>query len=51
MGKRVLFLDSVKKDDGSYNITYGTDDINAIVRSLTGAGVSLFPSKSEAKRS
>ena len=44
MGKKVLFLDSVEKGDGSYNVTYGTDDINAIVRSLTGAGVSIFPS-------
>ena len=44
MGKKVLFLDSVEKGDGSYNMTYGTDDINAIVRSLTGAGVSIFPS-------
>lgn len=44
MGKKVLFLDSVEKGDGSYNVAYGTDDINAIVRSLTGAGVSIFPS-------
>ena len=44
MRKKVLFLDSVEKSDGSYNVTYGTDDINAIVRSLTGAGVSIFPS-------
>lgn len=44
MGKKVYFLDSIKQSDGSYNNTYGVDDINAIVSNLVGAGVAPFPS-------
>lgn len=44
MGKKVYFLDSVKQSDGSYDNTYGVDDINAIVSNLVGAGVAPFPS-------
>lgn len=44
MGKKVYFLDSVKKADGSYDNTYGVDDVNAIVSNLVGAGVAPFPS-------
>ena len=44
MGKKVYFLDSVKQSDGSYDNTYGVDDVNAIVSNLVGAGVAPFPS-------
>lgn len=44
MGKKVYFLDSVEKSDGSYDNTYGVDDVNAIVSNLVGAGVAPFPS-------
>lgn len=44
MGKKVYFLDSVKKSDGTYDNTYGVDDINSIVSNLVGAGVAPFPS-------
>ena len=45
MGKKVYFLDSVEKSDGSYNNIYGVDDVNAVVNNLVGAGVAPFPSK------
>lgn len=44
MGKKVLFLDSVLKEDGAYSNQYGVDDINAIVSNLTGVGIAPFPS-------
>lgn len=44
MGKKVYFLDSVEQSDGSYDNTYGVDDVNAIVSNLVGAGVAPFPS-------
>lgn len=44
MGKKVYFLDSIKKSDGSYDNTYGVDDVNAIVSNLVGAGIAPFPS-------
>ena len=44
MGKKVYFLDSVMQSDGSYDNTYGVDDVNAIVCNLVGTGVAPFPS-------
>lgn len=44
MGKKVYFLDSVEQSDGSYDNTYGVDDVNAIVSNLVGAGIAPFPS-------
>ncbi len=44
MSKKVYFLDSIQKSDGEYDNIYGTDDINAIVSNLVGAGVAPFPS-------
>lgn len=44
MGKKVYFLDSVEQSDGSYDNTYGVNDVNAIVSNLVGAGVAPFPS-------
>ena len=46
MGKEVRFLNSVKKADGGYSVTYGADDFNKMVSCLIGCGVAPFPSKS-----
>lgn len=45
MGKKIYFADSIQQSDGSYDNVYGTDDINAIVGNLVGAGIAPFPSK------
>lgn len=45
MGYTASFFDSVLKDDGTYTVTYGRDDINAVAQNIVGAGIAPFPSK------
>lgn len=46
MGKKVLFLDSVLQDDGSYSPVYSAADINQITKNITGGGIAPFVSDS-----
>lgn len=45
MGYTASFFDSIQNEDGTYSVTYGRDDFNAITQNIVGAGVAPFPNK------